>query len=148
MHRTSAARCPGCRPNAMSLVQGIKAKASELGFIACGVTHPGPSNYGDRLDDWLARGYAGTMRYLHRQARRRKEPGLIAPEARSVVVVLDNYYTPDTEQDRQAPRLAKYARGEDYHEVTLGRLGQLADYLREQGARLARTYTDAGPVPE
>jgi epoxyqueuosine reductase len=148
MHRTSAARCPGCRPNAMSLVQGIKAKASELGFIACGVTHPGPSNYGDRLDDWLARGYAGTMRYLHRQARRRKEPRLIAPESRSVVVVLDNYYTPDTEQDLQAPRIAKYARGQDYHRVTLDRLGGLAAYLREQGAGLARTYTDAGAVPE
>jgi epoxyqueuosine reductase len=132
----------------MNLAEGIKARAGELGFIACGVTHPGPSNYGDRLDDWLARGYAGTMRYLHRQARRRKEPGLIAPEARSVVVVLDNYYTPDTEQDLQAPRIAKYARGQDYHRVTLDRLGHLAAYLTEQGAGLARTYTDAGPVPE
>jgi epoxyqueuosine reductase len=50
------------------------------------------------------------MRYLHRQAERRKDPRLIQPEARSVVVVLDNYYTPDAEADQNPPRIAKYAR--------------------------------------
>jgi epoxyqueuosine reductase len=133
---------------AMSLTQAVKTRAHQLGFIACGITHPGPTAHGDRLDEWLAKGYAGTMRYLHRQAQRRKNPSLIVPEARSVVVVLDNYYTPDEESDRQAPRLAKYARGEDYHRVTHARLLQLAEFLRARGARLSRTYTDAGPVPE
>jgi epoxyqueuosine reductase len=132
----------------MSLTDAVKVRARELGFIACGVTHPGPSTHAARLDEWLAKGYAGTMRYLHRQAKRRKEPGLIAPEARTVVVVLDNYYTPDEKRDPQPPRIAKYARGEDYHRVTMGRLAQLAQFLREKGARLARSYTDAGPVPE
>jgi len=132
----------------MSLADAVKVKARELGFIACGITHPGPSSHADRLDDWLAKGYAGTMRYLHRQAKRRKEPGLIAPEARSVVVVLDNYYTPDEKRDLQPPRIAKYARGEDYHRVTMDRLAQLAQFLVAKGARLARSYTDAGPVPE
>ena len=132
----------------MSLTSSIKARAGELGFIACGITHPGPTAHADRLDQWLARGYAGTMRYLHRQAKRRKNPGLIAPEARAVVVVLDNYYTPDEESDLRPPRIAKYARGEDYHRVTQRRLAELADFLREHGARLIRTYADAGPVPE
>lgn len=132
----------------MSLAQAIKAQAHELGFIACGITHPGPTAHADRLDDWLAKGYAGTMRYLHRQARRRKEPALIAPRAHSVVVVLDNYYTPDEELDRQPPRIAKYARGEDYHLVTQRRLRQLAEFLQANGAELSRTYADAGPVPE
>jgi epoxyqueuosine reductase len=132
----------------MSLTSAIKARAEELGFIACGITHPGPTAHGDRLDQWLARGYAGTMRYLHRQAKRRKNPGLIAPDARSVVGVLDNYYTPDEESDLQPPRVAKYARGEDYHRVTQRRLAELADFLRDNGARLSRVYADAGPVPE
>jgi epoxyqueuosine reductase len=133
---------------AMTLVSAIKARAEELGFIACGITHPGPTAHGDRLDEWFARGYAGTMRYLHRQAKRRKNPGLIAPDARSVVVVLDNYYTPDQQSDLQPPRVAKYARGEDYHRVTQRRLAELADFLRINGARLSRVYADAGPVPE
>jgi epoxyqueuosine reductase len=132
----------------MSLTSAIKARADELGFMACGITHPGPTAHGDRLDQWLARGYAGTMRYLHRQAKRRKNPGLIAPDARSVVVVLDNYYTPDEESDLQPPRVAKYARGEDYHRVTRRRLDELAGFLRVNGARLSRVYADAGPVPE
>jgi epoxyqueuosine reductase len=132
----------------MSLAESIKARARELGFVACGITHPGPTAHGDRLDQWLAKGYAGTMRYLHRQARRRKDPALILPEARSVIVVLDNYYTPEGETDRLPPRIAKYARGEDYHHVTRRRLDKLAEFLRGSGAALARSYVDAGPVPE
>lgn len=132
----------------MNLEEAIKARAQELGFLACGITHPGPSVYADRLDEWLARGYAGTMRYLHRQAARRKDPQSIAPEARAVVVVLDNYYTPDREADTAAPRVAKYARGEDYHRVTGERLALLGNFLRSRGARLSRPFADAGPVPE
>jgi epoxyqueuosine reductase len=133
---------------AMSLTQAVKARARELEFLACGITHPGPTAHADRLDDWLAKGYAGTMRYLHRQARRRKNPALIVPAARSVVVVLDNYYTPDEDLDRQPPRIAKYARGEDYHLATQRRLRRLAEFLQANGAELSRTYADAGPVPE
>ena len=132
----------------MSLEEAIRSRAQELDFVACGITHPGPSRYGDYLDEWLAKGYAGTMRYLHRQAARRKEPRRIAPEARSVVVVLDNYYSVDGPANASPPRIAKYAQGEDYHRVTGARLGLLADFLRERGAGLARTFTDAGPVPE
>ena len=132
----------------MTTTERIKARALELGFIACGVTHPGPTAHGDRLDDWLSRGYAGTMRYLHRQARRRKDPRLILPEARSVVVVLDNYYQAEEETEPRPPRIAKYARGEDYHRVTRGRLDLLAEVIRSLGAELAHSFTDAGPVPE
>ena len=132
----------------MSQSAAVKARARELGFIACGITHAGPTNHAEFLDQWLASGFAGTMRYLHRQARRRKDPRLIMPEVRSVVVVLDNYYTPDEDTDRTAARIAKYARGEDYHRVTQRRLGELAEYLRGLGASLTRTFADAGPVPE
>jgi epoxyqueuosine reductase len=132
----------------MSLAAAVKARAQELGFLACGITHPGPSAHADQFEQWLAKGYAGTMRYLHRQARRRKNPQQILPEARSVIVVLDNYYHPDQEQDCQPPRIAKYARGEDYHRVTQRRLESLAEYLRQSGAAITRTFADAGPVPE
>ncbi len=132
----------------MKLSDTIKLRARELGFLACGITHPGPTDHADCLDEWLAKGYAGTMRYLHRQAVRRRDPQKIEPTARAVVVVLDNYYTPDTEADIEVPRIAKYARGKDYHRVTEQRLAQLAEFLRHNGARLTRTFADAGPVPE
>ena len=128
------------------LVEDIKAQAAEIGFIACGITDLSPMARGATLDRWLAKGYAGTMRYLHRQARKRKDPSKIAAEARSVVVVLDNYYSEAA--DTGAPRVARYARGQDYHLATVDRLEQLAAYLRLRGAAYTRTFADAGPVPE
>jgi len=132
----------------VSLSTELKARAAELGFLACGVTDPSPPPHGDRLDAWLAKGYAGTMRYLHRQARRRKNPRLNVPDSLAVVVLLENYYWPDADADLEAPRVAKYARGEDYHRVTLHRLEALGRFLLERGARVAHPYVDDGPIPE
>jgi epoxyqueuosine reductase len=132
----------------VKLSDAVKTRARELGFLACGITHPGPTDHAARLDEWLAKGYAGSMRYLHRQAVRRKDSRKIEPDARAVVVVLDNYYTADTEADTRAPRIAKYARGKDYHRVTGQRLARLAEFLRANGAELSRIFADAGPVPE
>jgi epoxyqueuosine reductase len=126
----------------------VKNFAEALGFIACGITDLSPTPHADAFDRWLAKGYAGTMRYLHRQARKRKEPALIDPRAARAIVVLDNYYSTDRPDDRVAPRVAKYARGEDYHRATIARLDTVADFLRRGGARYARSFTDAGPVPE
>ena len=131
----------------MSLAAAIKRRAGELGFLACGITDPSPVPDGDRLDQWLAGGYAGVMRYLHRQARKRKDPRLIIGGAKSVVVVLDNYYNGDADPG-PAPRVARYARGEDYHRVTRERLEPLAALLRSHGATIAHTFADSGPVPE
>jgi epoxyqueuosine reductase len=132
----------------MTLAADLKAQAAELGFLACGVTGPGPPPYAERLDAWLAKGYAGTMRYLHRQAKRRKDPRINVPDALAVVVLLENYYAPDTVADREAPRIAKYARGEDYHRVTHARIDRRGAYLMARGARVAHSYVDDGPVPE
>jgi epoxyqueuosine reductase len=134
----------------------VKAWAAEIGFVACGVTTPGPSERAAFLDAWLARGYGGTMRYLHRQAKKRKDTRLIDAEARSIVVVLDNYYyedpprtTPSTAADDDGRlRIARYARGRDYHDVLGERLAILSDRLLAAGARHVRRYADAGPVPE
>lgn len=131
----------------MTLAAAVKRRAKELGFLACGITDPSPIPDGDRLDQWLASGYAGVMRYLHRQAKKRKDPRLIIPEARSVVVVLDNYYNGDPDPG-PAPRIARYARGQDYHRVTRERLEPLAELLRAGGAAVAHTWADSGPVPE
>jgi epoxyqueuosine reductase len=125
----------------------LAARAERLGFLAVGVADLSPSRRGAELDRWLAQGYGGTMRYLHRQARKRKAPAEIVPGARAAVVVLDNYLP----ADRNPPsgvRIAKYARGRDYHRDLTERLGRLASWLVERGAAIARVYVDAGPVPE
>ncbi len=128
----------------------VKAEASRIGFIAVGIAPLTPSVRGDALDRWLAAGHAGTMRYLHRQARRRKDPALATPGATTAVVVLDNYAAPADE--RPAPddafRVAAYARGMDYHVVTHGRLHRLAEWMKANGAAIAHTWVDDGPIPE
>ena len=135
----------------MSREARLEAQALDTGFLACGITSLDPSARGAELDAWLAAGYGGTMRYLHRQAARRKEPASIVPGAIRAIVVLDNYFTPDPpEQAGRDPGVltARYAAGTDYHLVTTRRLQLLADWMVAEGASIARVFVDAGPVPE
>lgn len=124
----------------------VKAAAQRLGFVACGITDLAPVPHAELLDRWLRVGFAGNMRYLHRQAKKRKNPQLADPLARRAVVVLDNYYHPSVEA--RGPKIARYARGEDYHRVTLRRLERLTGFLRQNGATVTRPYVDTGPVAE
>lgn len=138
---------------APQLSADIKALAAELGFIACGITTLDPLPHAEFLDRWLRDGRGGNMRYLNRQARKRKNPQLADLEARRAIVVLDNYYYADPPQaaapaDAQAPKVARYARGRDYHQTTLSRLDRIAARLRDHGAVTARPYTDTGPIAE
>lgn len=125
----------------------VKAEAIRLGFVACGVTMMQPLPHAEAFDRWLKAGYGGNMRYIHRQARKRKNPQLADQEATRAVVVLDNYFSPDTEKPL-GPKTARYARGEDYHHATLTRLEHLAAFLRGYGAKVARPYVDTGPIAE
>lgn len=124
----------------------IKRLAADLGFIACGITDLAPTPHGDVLDRWLKAGYAGVMRYLHRQARKRKDPRRIHPLPRTAIVVLDNYYYED--DTAIGPKVARYARGKDYHIATMARLERIEQVLKAHGAAYARPFADGGPVPE
>lgn len=128
----------------------VKAEAQRIGFVACGIAALGPSIRGDALDRWLAAGYGGTMRYLHRQAKKRKAIATITAGARTAIVVLENYAAPGSErpQPGDAFKIAAYARGMDYHIVTLGRLHILTQWLKQHGATLAHAWVDDGPVPD
>jgi epoxyqueuosine reductase len=91
------------------------------------------------------------MRYLHRQARKRKAPGAVVPGAKAAVVVLENYLPRAAgvaPAGAPAARVARYARGEDYHRALMRRLRRLADWLLEEGAAIAHPWSDDGPVPE
>jgi epoxyqueuosine reductase len=128
----------------------VKATARRLGFAAAGVTTLDPVPHADALDRWLAAGYAGVMRYLHRQAARRKEPSRILAGARRVVVVVYNYAMNDAAGVSGGGRVAMYARGTDYHEGLRCALEELAGFICGLGGpgSIAKPYVDAGPVPE
>ena len=75
------------------MAAGIKSpRRPSMGSSRAELPRLEPVPHGDALDSWLAKGYAGTMRYLHRQAKKRKEPARIVAGAKSVIVVLENYY--------------------------------------------------------
>ena len=129
----------------------VKAEAGRLGFLACGVAPLGPNPYAEALDRWLQAGFGGTMTYLNRQAKKRKDTRVVDPQAKVAVVVLDRYHDGadhPTAGPPDRPRIARYARGRDYHDVVGDRLETLATFLKTVGASHTRVYVDTGPVPE
>jgi epoxyqueuosine reductase len=132
----------------------IKARAVELGFDLCGVAPVEPFKELGFLPAWLDRGYAGEMGYLARSAERRADVRAVMPSARSVVCLGTVYNTDrpySTEvADRGAALIARYAWGDDYHEVIQARMDGLVAWMREHGgpAFEARAYVDTGPVQE
>ncbi len=133
-----------------SRAQLIKEHALALGFARAGIADLTPVPHGDALSRWLKRGMAGTMRYMHNQARRRREPASILPGATRAVVVTRNHYTADPPPTPGTGRVARYARSRDYHEALAQPLADLAQYVTSLGppGTIAKAYCDAGPVPE
>jgi epoxyqueuosine reductase len=130
--------------------QLVKARARALGFDAVGITDLAPVPHGDALLRWLEKGMAGTMGYLKRQAPRRLDPSTVLPGASRAIVLTRNYYSPDSPSRPGSGRVAKYARGRDYHHALAEPLESLAGYIVSLGgsAIKTRSYVDAGPVPE
>jgi epoxyqueuosine reductase len=132
----------------------IKAKALELGFDACGIAPAADLPELGFFRDWLDRGYAGTMSYLHRSAARRADVRRILPSARTVIVVGANYNTDRPYSiacpERDRAHIARYAWGDDYHEVIQARLQTLVAWMRSVSPEPfeGRVYVDTGPVQE
>ena len=132
----------------------IKQKAHELGFDRCGIAPAADLPELGFFDEWLARGYAGTMAYLARSAPQRRDVRSVLPTAKSVIVTATNYNTArpySTEcADPHRAQVARYAWGDDYHDVIGRRLDALVGWMREAAGEPfeARAYVDTGPVQE
>ncbi len=127
----------------------IKSEALRLGFMGCRIAKA------ERLDDdarrleaWLRSGYQGTMQYMERHFDLRIDPMKLVPGAKSVVTLLMNYF-PAEQQQPDAPQIAKYAWGQDYHDVIRSRLNELLAYIRaSMGEVQGRGFVDSAPVLE
>jgi epoxyqueuosine reductase len=135
----------------------IVDQAKSLGFDLCGVVRAEQFPELKRMPEWLARGYAGEMKYL--ADPRRSDPQTAMPGIRSAIVGLLNYNTarplstdPVPHGENGEPRgwISRYAWGDDYHDVLRERLHALMESLRERftGPFEARAYADTGPVQE
>jgi epoxyqueuosine reductase len=123
----------------------IKAQSYGLGFDLVGITTLGPMETAVAFDDWIERGYAGDMAYLPRGAAKRRDSRLPVAGAKSAIVVGLDYGG----REPSGP-VARYARGDDYHEVMTAKLTQLHGWLEATvGHSVAgKPYVDTGPVLE
>jgi epoxyqueuosine reductase len=132
----------------------VKAQAAAVGFDLCGIAPADSFPELGFLQEWLDRGYAGEMHYMHRTAERRADVRAVMPSARSVISLgivynADRPYSTENADPGQAA-IARYAWGDDYHSIIEERLELLVDRIRlaaGDGVEV-RAYVDTGPVQE
>jgi epoxyqueuosine reductase len=135
-----------------ALAARAKTLAQEAGFDLAGVARADEAPDLGAFARWIARGYAGEMDYLTSQVAKRSDLRAAFPWARSVLCVGLQYDTPasySTEAPAGRGWIARYAWGDDYHDVMKAMLDRLVERLRaEAGPFEARTYVDTGPIVE
>ncbi len=127
----------------------IRAYAEKLNFDHCGIAKAVRLDAdARRLEDWLNKGMHGEMKYMENHFELRVDPARLVPGAKSVITLLLNYY-PATTQQPEAPKVSRYALGDDYHEVIRAKLNTFLEYIRtEIGEVNGRGFVDSAPVLE
>jgi epoxyqueuosine reductase len=128
------------------------ALARELGFDSCRVATAAAPAHADEFDDWLKNRAQGEMGYMERNAEKRRDPQKVLRGARSVIVVAMNYWQGETgdripETGKKYGKIARYAWGDDYHDVMAAKLDKIDSFLREVGGE-QKCYVDTGPILE
>jgi len=123
----------------------IKGQAYGLGFDLVGITSLAPVETAPAFEEWISRGYSGDMEYLSRGAAKRRDTRLPFHGVTHAIVVGLEY------GGRQpAGPVARYARGDDYHDIITNRLNELRKWLESEVGRPIRgkAYVDTGPILE
>jgi epoxyqueuosine reductase len=129
--------------------QLVKRLSAELGFDFCGIAKAERLDAdARRLEAWLNKGMHGTMLYMEKYFDQRVDPSLLVPGSKSVITLLLNYY-PSEKQDKNAPKVSRYAYGRDYHEVIREKLNMFLLRMRETVGEInGRGFVDSAPVLE
>ena len=127
----------------------VKTTAQSLGFDYCGIAKAVKlDDDARRLENWLNKGFNGTMAYMNNYFDLRTDPSKLVPGAKSVITLLLNYF-PIQKQNPDAPQISKYAYGNDYHEVIKSKLKIFLQLIKENiGEVNGRGFTDSAPVLE
>ncbi len=125
----------------------IKQEAKRLGFDFCGISKAEfLEEEASRLEQWLNSNMHGKMEYMQNHFDKRLNPTLLVDDAKSVVSLLYNYY-PTQQQVCDAPKISKYAYGEDYHDIIKEKLNEFLNTLKEKiGNITGRAFGDSAPV--
>jgi epoxyqueuosine reductase len=127
----------------------IKQQSKQLGFDFCGIAKAERLDEdAKRLEQWLSQNMHGSMHYMQNHFDLRVDPTKLVPGAKSVITLMLNYF-PSAKQTDEAPKISKYAFGEDYHEVIRSKLKILIHSIKENiGDVNGRGFVDSAPVLE
>ncbi len=150
--------------DSLRLEDRIRGLGLALGLDALGFAGAEPTQRTRFLREWIARGHAGEMAYLGRRLEERVDPRRVLPGARTLIVgalacapaqampevTLDATPEKASGTAEGTGRVARYAGGDDYHDVLLDRLRALEAALPSLSGRevRSRSYVDTGPVAE
>jgi epoxyqueuosine reductase len=128
----------------------IKSKARELGLLDCAIL---PADFlaaeQTPFHNWLDNGMHGEMGYMARNVEKRLDPRELYENAKTIIVVLQNYFPAVTQYDKTAPVISKYAYGTDYHFVMKDKLKSLLSFIQSEiGPCNGRPFVDSAPVLE
>jgi epoxyqueuosine reductase len=136
--------------NKEQLTYLIKNQAFEFGFS--GVTIAKAEFMDEearKLEQWLNMDNHGTMSYMENHFDKRVDPTKLVPDAKSVISLMYNYYTPEKQKDPEAPKISQYAYGRDYHKVVKKKLKALFHRIKEAAGSVdGRYFVDSAPVLE
>lgn len=132
-----------------SLKKYIQQKAEELGFLAIGFAKAEKLIDEEfRLKDWLSNGYHAEMQYMENHFEKRLDPTQLIEGSKTVISLAYNYF-PQKIQNTNAPQVAKYAYGEDYHKVVKDQAFVLFEFIKSLIPNLeGRVFVDSAPVME
>jgi epoxyqueuosine reductase len=139
------------RISSQELKQDLVAVTRELGFDSCRIAACAKPAHATEFREWLREGAHGEMNYMQRGEEKRCEPQKVLPGAKSIVVLALNYFQGNAQKTPRrgvaTGRIARYAWGDDYHDVIEAKLDKLDRFLRQFGG-IQKCYVDTGPVLE
>ena len=127
----------------------IKNEAKRLGFISCGISRAEfLEDEAPRLEKWLKMNMHGEMKYMENYFEKRLDPSKLVDDAKSVISLSYNYYPKDL-QNKEAPKISKYAYGMDYHYVIKEKLIFFLSFIKDKiGDVNGRAFVDSAPILE
>jgi epoxyqueuosine reductase len=133
-----------------SYTEKIRHEAYRLGFDFVGIAKAEHMDEeARRLEAWLNKDFHGKMGYMANHFDMRVDPRKLVEGAKSVISLSYNYFTEDTQKDPSAPKIAKYAYGNDYHHVVKDKLKELLFFIQNEiGEVHGRAFVDSAPVLE
>ena len=128
----------------------LKRKANNLGFLSCGISKAVfLEEEATKLENWLNDGKHGEMKYMENHFDMRLDPRKLVPDAKSVISLSYNYFNENLQKDKDAPKISKYAYGNDYHKVIKEKLKILFKELQKEfGDINGRVFIDSAPIME